>query len=108
MYMNGRLITSWGIHSDDEKGGQPKRTIGGTVVRALYEPGERWHDKASGTDWKAIGMEARYFYFMPGLDKKSAAEDGGLIEIQVFRSKGRRRRAPKMGEFRNQERYGIT
>lgn len=98
--MNGHLITSWGIHSDNEISGLPRRAISGTVVRALYEPGERWHE--------AVGIETRYFYFMPGLDKKSAAEDGGLIEVQVFRSKGRKRRAPKMTEFRNQERYGIT
>lgn len=57
---------------------------------------------------KAVGIEARYFHFMPAMGKSSIAEDGGLIEVQVFRSKGRQRRAPKMTEFRSQDRYGIA
>ncbi|KAK9782306.1 hypothetical protein AB5N19_04566 [Seiridium cardinale] len=108
MYMNGALITSWGILVDVEKTDQPRRSIGGTVVKALYEPGERWQNTGMDTEGRAIGIETRYFHFMPGLEKRSVAEDGGLIEVQVFRSKGRRRRAPRMVEFRNQERYGIA
>ncbi|KAI0124344.1 hypothetical protein BJ170DRAFT_674239 [Xylariales sp. AK1849] len=102
MLMNGRLITSWGVLTDDEKNDPPQRQISGTVVRALYEPGERWRNRGM------VGIETRYFHFMPGLEKRSVAEDGGLIEVQVFRSKGRRRRAPNMAEFRHQERYGIA
>ncbi|KAI1746399.1 hypothetical protein F4680DRAFT_401281 [Xylaria scruposa] len=45
---------------------------------------------------------------MPGLDKKSIAEDGGIIEVQVFRCKGRKRIALELDPYRNQERYGIT
>jgi hypothetical protein len=108
MYMNGALITSWGILVDMDKTGQPQHSLGGTVVKALYEPGERWQNTSMNNQGRAIGIETRYFHFMPGLDQRSAAEDGGLIEVQVFRSKGRRRRAPRMVEFRNQERYGIA
>lgn len=45
---------------------------------------------------------------MPGQEQKSVAEDGGLVEIQVFRAKDRRPRAPKLESFRNQEMYGIA
>lgn len=76
-------------------------------MRALYEPGTQPQDKDLGTGAREIGIETRYFHFMEGLDKKSAAEDGGLIEVQIFRSKGRKRRAPKLPEFREQDRYGI-
>ncbi|KAK7954460.1 hypothetical protein PG996_015272 [Apiospora saccharicola] len=108
MLMNGRPITSWGISMKSDKDGNPERPIRGTVVRALYEPRAQSQDKDLGTGAREIGIETRYFHFMAGLDKKSAAEDGGLIEVQIFRSKGRKRRAPKLPEFRDQDRYGIT
>jgi hypothetical protein len=108
MYMNGRLITSWGILARNDDDGKPPRPVHGTVVRALYEPGDRWNDRGTGVEGRAVGIEARYFHFMPAMRNRSVAEDGGLIEIQVFRSKGRKRRAPKMTEFRSQGHYGIA
>lgn len=45
---------------------------------------------------------------MPGQERKSVAEDGGLVEIQVFRAKDRRPRAPRLEQFRGQEMYGIA
>jgi hypothetical protein len=108
MYMNGTLITSWGILVDIGKTNQPNSSINGTVVRALYEPGKRWHNTSMDTEGRTVGIETRYFHFMPGQDRRSAAEDGGSIEIRVFRSKGRKRRTPKMAGFRNQEKYGIA
>ncbi|KAK7967815.1 uncharacterized protein PG986_002092 [Apiospora aurea] len=108
MFMNGRPITSWGISMKPDKDGNPEQPIRGTVVRALYEPGRQSHDKDLGSGAQEVGIETRYFHFMAGLDKRSAAEDGGLIEVQIFRSKGRKRRAPKLPEFRGQDRYGIT
>ncbi|KAK8058379.1 hypothetical protein PG994_008827 [Apiospora phragmitis] len=107
MFMNGRPITSWGILTKPDKDGNPERPIRGTVVRALYEPGRPSQDRDLASGAQEVGIETRYFYFMAGLDKRSAAEDGGLIEVQVFRSKGRKRRAPKLTEFRDQDRYGI-
>lgn len=108
MFMNGRPITSWGISMKPSKDGNPERPIKGTVVRALYEPESQSQDIDLGSGVHEVGIETRYFHFMAGLDKRSAAEDGGLIEVQVFRSKGRKRRAPRLPEFRGQDRYGIT
>ncbi|KAI1497137.1 hypothetical protein F5X99DRAFT_31939 [Biscogniauxia marginata] len=100
MYMNGRHIVSWGIDTNNRSTG--------SVTRALYEPGDRWGDAAGGFEMGTVGIETRYFHFMLGLDKKSIAEDGGLIEVQVFRCKGRKRVAAKLDGYRNQERYGIA
>ncbi|KAH6655335.1 hypothetical protein BKA67DRAFT_234039 [Truncatella angustata] len=108
MYMNGAAITSWGLPVHAEKNDRAQRSTGGTVVRALYEPGEIWHHMSTDVEGRSVGIEMRHFHFMPGSDKKSVAEDGGLIEILVFRSQGRRRRAPKMFGFRSQEKYGIA
>lgn len=108
MFLNGALITSWGMSLTTGEQGQPSRSITGTVVRALYEPGEKWRDERTGAEFAPAGIETRYFHFMPGSDRKSVAEDGGLIEVRIFRSRGRRRRIPKMTEYRDQERYGIA
>ncbi|KAI0396192.1 hypothetical protein F5Y17DRAFT_456321 [Xylariaceae sp. FL0594] len=100
MTMNGRYISSWGINTD------VRRT--GSVVRALYKPGDLWSAAYDHDNPDFTGIETRYFHFMPGLEKKSIAEDGGVIEIQVFRCKGRKRIAPILDPYRNQERYGIA
>ncbi|KAK6849911.1 hypothetical protein PG995_013744 [Apiospora arundinis] len=107
MFMNGRPITSWGLSMKPTKDGSPEQPIKGTVVRALYEPENHFQHRDLGSGAREVGIETRYFHFMAGLDKRTAAEDGGLIEVQVFRSKGRKRRAPKLPEFRDQDRYGI-
>lgn len=98
--MNGRHITSWGIN--------PKVKDKGLVEKALYEPSDRWDHKEDGTTMKPEGIEARYFHFMGGEQEKSVAEDGGLIEVQVFRAKGRKRRAAKLDQYRHQDKYGIA
>lgn len=108
MFLNGALVTSWGMSLGTGEQAHPSRPITGTVVRALYEPGEKWRDERTGAELKHVGIETRYFHFMPGSDRKSVAEDGGLIEVRIFRSRGRRRRLPKMTEYRDQERYGIA
>ncbi|KAI8230074.1 hypothetical protein K4K57_007082 [Colletotrichum sp. SAR 10_99] len=82
--MNGRPVASWGIKSQ----------TGTTeiVSHALRE-----------------GVEKRFFHFTPHSGKDTpAAMDGGLVELQVFRSKGRKRRSPELADFRNQDAYGIT
>lgn len=98
--MNGRHITSWGIN--------PEVKSKGRVEKALYEPSDRWNHEEDGMIMKPDGIEARYFHFMGGQEDKSVAEDGGLIEIQVFRAKGRKRRAAKLDQYRHQEKYGIA
>ncbi|KAL1867489.1 hypothetical protein Daus18300_006333 [Diaporthe australafricana] len=98
--MNGRHITSWGIN--------PRVKNKGRVEKALYEPSDRWDHKDGGTTIKPDGIEARYFHFVAYQQEKSVAEDGGLIEVQIFRARGRKRRAAKLDQYRHQEKYGIA
>lgn len=98
LFMNGRHITSCGIKPD---------TISGTISRALYEPSDRWHLRQDGTLLKRSGIESRSFCFSPGPDALAAADDGGVIEVQVFRAKSRRRYTPQLVAHRNQQQYGI-
>jgi hypothetical protein len=92
LYINARPIAAWGI--------DPSVRPTGRVVQSLWAPCAPYSDR--------IGFEGRNFVFLPGQEYKSVAEDGGLIEIQVFRAKERRARAPKLEEFRFQENYGIA
>ncbi|KAI0169449.1 hypothetical protein GGR52DRAFT_592085 [Hypoxylon sp. FL1284] len=99
MYINRHHIVSWGIDSTS--------CLAGSVSRSLCEPGDRYGGR-NGRNTAAI--ETRYFHFMHGLDKKSVAEDGGVIEIQVLRCRGRKRVAVELDPYtqRRQERYGVT
>lgn len=90
--MNARPIASWGV--------APNVRSKGKVVKSLWAPRARYSDQ--------IGFEGRNFVFLPGQEYKSVAEDGGLIEIQAFRAKERRPRAPRLEEFRFQNNYGIA
>ena len=92
LYMNGRGVASWGI--------DPTVRSTGFVTRSLWQPNERWQDQ--------VGIEGRSFFFTTDEDQKSVAEDGGQVEVQVFRAKGRKPRAPALDKFRSQERYGIV
>ncbi|KAL6900260.1 hypothetical protein GGI43DRAFT_427409 [Trichoderma evansii] len=98
LLMNGRHITSCGIKPD---------TTSGTISRALYEPSDRWHLRQDGTLLKRSGIESRCFCFSPGPDAVAAADDGGVIEVQVFRAKSRRRYTPQLVTHRDQQQYGI-
>lgn len=92
LYMNGRPIAAWGIDSEV--------LTAGKVARSLWAPCALHNDQ--------IGFEGRNFVFLSGQERKSVAEDGGLIEIQAFRARERRARAPRLEEFRFQENYGIA
>ncbi|KAH9910055.1 hypothetical protein F4778DRAFT_31795 [Xylariomycetidae sp. FL2044] len=94
MLINGRHIVSWGIDTD--------HCIKGTVTKGLYETHGAEHHRSAGA------MESRYFHFSQGHEKKSVAEDGGLIQVKVFRCKGRKPAVPKLDVYRDQERYGIS
>lgn len=54
-----------------------------------------------------MGTEARPFIFAYEEKDRAAAKDGGLIEVMVFRARGRKRRLPKPTDFKNQDGYGI-
>ncbi|KXH30317.1 hypothetical protein CSAL01_00515 [Colletotrichum salicis] len=99
MTMNGRQVVSWGIKS--------QATQSQIVSHALYEPDTKWHYRECGVTYKREGVEKRFFHFAPR-SETSAAMDGGLIDLQIFRSYGRRRRAPQLDDFRSQDQYGIT
>ncbi|KAL7813495.1 hypothetical protein V8C26DRAFT_405356 [Trichoderma gracile] len=98
LFINGRSITSCGIKPGAESG---------IISRALFEPSDRWHLQQNGVLLKRSGIESRSFCFAPGPDAVAAADDGGLIEIQVFRAKSRRRSTPQLAPYRDQEQYGI-
>jgi len=97
--MNGRHITSWGTNAKIKPCGQ--------VMRGLFEPSDRWNYKHEGTIFKNMGTEARPFYFWFEEQVRSAANDGGLIEVMAFRARGRKRRLPAPTDFKNQDGYGI-
>ncbi|KAK4251052.1 hypothetical protein C7999DRAFT_11116 [Corynascus novoguineensis] len=92
LYMNGRPIAAWGV--------DPVVRPNGKIVKSLWAPSALYADQ--------VGLEGRNFVFLPGQEHKSVAEEGGLIEIQVFRAKERRARTPRLEEFRYQENYGIA
>ncbi|RYP47077.1 hypothetical protein DL768_006804 [Monosporascus sp. mg162] len=100
IFMNGHQVSSWGINTT--------HNVRGSLSRALYKPGGRWKDKYGDIDTSQVGIEARYFNFMLGQDKKSVAEDGGTVEVHVYRANARRPIAPRLDEYRSQERYGIA
>ena len=98
--MNGRHICSWGVN--------PRTHPRGQVLRALFEAEGKWDImEDSGNVLRHSGIESRPFLFAQDAEGTSAAEDGGLIEIRVFRAKGRKRRLPKVEKFRPQDQYGI-
>ena len=49
----------------------------------------------------------RPFYFS-NINGRSVADDGGLIEVRVFRAKGRRKSLPTPAEFKPQDQYGLV
>jgi hypothetical protein len=100
LFMNGRHIASWGTNSTTNPSGQ--------VMRGLFDPSDRWNYKDNGTVMKNCGTEVRPFFFAKEDGDQTAAEEGGLIEVMVFRARGRRRRLPKPEEFRSQDQWGIV
>jgi hypothetical protein len=98
--MNGRHITSWGTNARTKPTGQ--------VMRGLFEPGDRWNYKLDGVTYKNMGTEMRPFFFNTEEEARSAANDGGLIEVLVFRARGRKRRMPKPTDFKDQEPFGLV
>jgi hypothetical protein len=100
LYINGRHITSWGTNTQKKPSGQ--------VMRALFDPCDRWNYQQDGVIYKNCGTESREFYFLrENQESRSAAEDGGLIEVRVFRAKGRQRKLAQPVPFKPQDVYGI-
>ncbi|KAI0854378.1 hypothetical protein F5Y00DRAFT_267574 [Daldinia vernicosa] len=99
MIINGHPAVSWGIDTT--------YCAAGSVSRSLFAPGDGLRDKDGNIP---VGIETRYFHFVHGLDQTLASEDGGLIEVQVFRCRGRKRIAVDLDPYSHlhQERHGIT
>ncbi|CCD49559.1 hypothetical protein BofuT4_P099360.1 [Botrytis cinerea T4] len=97
LYMNGRHVTSWGTNTKNRPSGQ--------VMRALFEPGIEWDYKEGKTTYKNPGTEYRPFFFSRENEACAAADDGGLIEIRVFRARGRKRRNPQLVQYKDQSVY---
>jgi hypothetical protein len=76
-------------------------------MKGLFEPSEYWNYEHNGVMYKNMGLEQRSFFFGFGDVARSAATDGGLIEVVVFRARGRKRKMPNPADFKSQEDYGI-
>jgi len=70
----------------------------GIISRTLWAPGQ----------WGDAGYEGRQFFFSRNDSAVTAAEDGGLIEVQVFRAESRYLVAPSLRDFRLRRQYGIA
>jgi len=79
----------------------------GQVMKGLFDPTDRWNYELDGVMYKNMGTEVRSFFFAKEQEIKDAANDGGLIEVRVFRARGRKRKIPSPTEFKSQEDYGI-
>ena len=99
LFMNSRHICSWGVN--------PRTNPRGQVLHSFFEADSWDNTEESDNVLGESGIESRQFLFAPATDGKPAADDGGLIEIRVFRAKGRKRRLPNVEKFRPQDQYGI-
>ncbi|CRK27439.1 hypothetical protein BN1708_014819, partial [Verticillium longisporum] len=102
LLLNGRRMVSWGTD------GSKLNANTGTVEYGLFEPSSRWRSLEQGVNLRPDGVEKRYFFFSANTVGTSVATNGGLLEVQAFRSMGRQRQAPRPGEYRDQVDYGIT
>jgi hypothetical protein len=100
MFLNGRNITNWGVDLNEK--------TRGTVEQALYEPDDHWVFREGGAIHHRPGIEARAFYFADSSESRSAAEDGGLIELRAFRAHAKKARDARLDEFKAQPQYGIA
>ncbi|KAK5995827.1 hypothetical protein PT974_04245 [Cladobotryum mycophilum] len=98
LFMNGRNVANWGADPG---------VTSGIITRALHEPSDRWNFKQGGILLRRTGIESRFFFFALATETITIADDGGLIEVQVFRARSRRRRTPNLSKHRNQDQYGI-
>ncbi|KFY33044.1 hypothetical protein V495_08487 [Pseudogymnoascus sp. VKM F-4514 (FW-929)] len=93
--MNGRHVTSWGI--------DPRTMPVGRAMLGLFEADKKLKSKALIPN----PAETKPFYFNDQKRDLSAAENGGVIEVRVFRACGKRRRGAILDAFRGQDNYGI-
>lgn len=90
--MNGRHMVTCGRDLEEK--------TRGVICQTLWAPSNH-RDQYSG-------IEGRQFVFLPDETTKSAAEDGGLIEVQVHRAVARSLRSPALQDFRPAPEYGLA
>lgn len=90
--INGRHVVTCGRDLEERRRG--------VISRTLWAPSDQWSAQA--------GIEGRQFVFLLDETAKSAAEDGGLIEVQVHRAEARTSCAPALREFRQARHYGLA
>ncbi|CAK7197691.1 Oxidoreductase NAD-binding domain-containing protein 1 [Sporothrix eucalyptigena] len=99
--INGRQVVSWGVDLS--------KTLVGAAHQALFEPSSHYQYNDNGVLMTQYGIESRCFRFVTyGSGEASIANDGGLIEVQVFRAKSRARRAPQPDPYRGGDKYGVA
>ncbi len=76
-------------------------------MKGLFEPSDYWNYENNGVMYKNMGLEQRSFFFGLDNETRSAANDGGLIEVMIFRARGRKRKMPSPLDFKSQEDYGL-
>lgn len=90
---------SWGHDAAKSPAGQ--------VSRAFFDPSEKFvYEDKDGMRYKKCGLERRAFYFVQPRGG-SAAADGGLIQIRVYRALGKVRCVQDPPVHKSQKDYGI-
>ena len=92
IFINGRHIVTCGRDLEERHRG--------VISRTLWSPSDLWEPWA--------GIEGRQFMFLRDDTTKSAAEDGGLIEVRVYRAEARKLLTPALREFQQAKQYGIA
>ncbi|CAK7233090.1 Oxidoreductase NAD-binding domain-containing protein 1 [Sporothrix bragantina] len=99
--INGRHVVSWGVDLAE--------SLVGAAHQALFEPSAYYQYTDNGVVMTQYGIESRCFRFVTyGSGIASIPDDGGLIEVQVFRAKSRARRAPQPDSYRGGDKYGVA
>ena len=94
LYLNGNLVVSWGCGEDDDYRGK--------TMFGLFKP-----DRSSGL-LKGALLQRRVLCFgtdITGLDNRALDHLSDVMEIKVFRSKGRKRIKPDYQTLGN---FGIS
>lgn len=100
IWMNGRQIQSCGYPAD--------KPASYKIESGLFDPSAEHHYKdEDGVEIKNCGLERRAFFFSECV-VDSVMDEGGVIEIQLFRAKGRQQRVQDPPKFAQQERYGLV
>lgn len=84
----------------------PRMKSRGQVTKCLFQ-GEELNYNEQGMPFLRAGIEARSSMFAQQRKKHNPAQEGGDIEIVVFRSCGRRKKHAAPQAFKDQEEFGI-